>query len=52
MMAHLRKEKAAPSFVRAPVLDAEGEESFRMRRDNFDKPCYEKEGSSAIRGRV
>ena len=23
-----------------------------MRRDNFEKPCYGKEGSSAIRGRV
>ncbi len=27
-------------------------EAFRMRRDNFDKPCYGKEGSNAIRGRV
>jgi hypothetical protein len=28
----------------ARVPDVEREESFRMRHDNFDEPCYEKEG--------
>src|SRR5947207_9800914 len=35
----------------ARVRDVEVEESFRMRRD-FDKLCYGKEGSSAMRGWV
>ena len=41
-----------PKFLGVIVEEGVPDVEVEGRRDNFNKPCYEKEGSSAIRGRV